>query len=206
MCVYVYRWLDRCIAAQKNPHRQNLFAIIQGGLDITPGGLREICLKEMVKRDTPGYAIGNRCVSRHSHPTEHDAPSSPCRLDPTPPHLPAYSSSSLSIAPSHTNTAWSLGGLAGGEDKDTFWRVVEHSTLRLPDTKPKYLMGVGYPVDLVVAVALGVDMFDCVYPTRTARFGVGFTPYGGVRLKSKVGDNLFYIVRVDIKLIYHYCT
>eukprot|EP01031_Cornospumella_fuschlensis_P038066 gene38066-46250_t len=128
------RWLDRCIAAHKNPHRQNLFAIIQGGLDVTPGGLREICLQEMVKRDTPGYAIG---------------------------------------------------GLAGGEDKDTFWRVVEHSARHLPDTKPKYLMGVGYPVDLVVAVALGVDMFDCVYPTRTARFGVAFTPYGGVRLKSK---------------------
>lgn len=69
---------------------------------------------------------------------------------------------------------------------------MEHSTLHLPDTKPKYLMGVGYPVDLVVSVALGVDMFDCVYPTRTARFGVGFTPFGGVRLKSKVG----YILRL----------
>ncbi len=46
-------------------------------------------------------------------------------------------------------------------------------------------MGVGYPLDLVVCVALGVDMFDCVYPTRTARFGVAFVPSGTLRLKSK---------------------
>lgn len=69
------RWLDRCIAAHKRPHDQNLFAIIQGGLDVSPGGLREQCLEAMIQRDTPGYAIG---------------------------------------------------GLAGGEDKHFFWRVVAH--------------------------------------------------------------------------------
>ena len=52
------RWLDRCIAAHKRPEDQNLFCIIQGGLDISPGGLREQCLNEMIKRDTPGFAIG----------------------------------------------------------------------------------------------------------------------------------------------------
>ncbi len=51
-------------------------------------------------------------------------------------------------------------------------------TARLPSNKPRYLMGVGYPLDLVVCTALGCDMFDCVYPTRTARFGVALVPSG----------------------------
>lgn len=69
------RWLDRCIAAHKRPSEQNLFGIIQGGLDVSLGGMRERCLEEMLKRNLPGYAIG---------------------------------------------------GLAGGEDKSSFWRVVAH--------------------------------------------------------------------------------
>ena len=52
-----------------------------------------------------------------------------------------------------------IGGLAGGEDKDSFWRVVSYCTSRLPEDKPRYLMGVGYPLDLVICVALGVDMY-----------------------------------------------
>lgn len=64
---------------------------------------------------------------------------------------------------------YAIGGLSGGESKDLFWRVVAQCTAALPANKPRYLMGVGYPVDLVVCVALGVDMFDCVFPTRTAR-------------------------------------
>ncbi len=51
-------------------------------------------------------------------------------------------------------------------------------TARLPSNKPRYLMGVGYPLDLVLCTALGCDMFDCVYPTRTARFGVALVPSG----------------------------
>lgn len=70
--------LDRCIKAHIRPKEQNLFAIIQGGLDFSAGGLRERCLKQMIERDTPGYAIG---------------------------------------------------GLAGGESKDHFWRVVAHVRL-----------------------------------------------------------------------------
>lgn len=119
------RWLDRCMAAHARPDQQNLFAIIQGGLDVSPGGLRDQCLREMIMRDLPGYAIG---------------------------------------------------GLAGGEEKYHFWRVVSHVRLiataclwlcnthfiqcakALPESKPRYLMGVGYPLDLVVCTALGVDM------------------------------------------------
>ena len=59
---------------------------------------------------------------------------------------------------------------AGGEEKKDFWPVVSKCTAALPEDKPRYLMGVGYPLDLVVCTALGVDMYDCVYPTRTARY------------------------------------
>ena len=69
------RWLDRCITAHSRPHEQSLFAIIQGGLDVHPGGLRDICISQMVARNLPGYAIG---------------------------------------------------GLAGGEDKEKFWKVVSY--------------------------------------------------------------------------------
>lgn len=57
---------------------------------------------------------------------------------------------------------------SGGESKDEFWRVVHLCTDILPKDKPRYLMGVGFAMDLVVCCALGVDMFDCVFPTRTA--------------------------------------
>lgn len=63
---------------------------------------------------------------------------------------------------------YAIGGLSGGEEKAHFWRMVDISTDYLPVEKPRYLMGVGFAVDLIVCSALGVDMFDCVYPTRTA--------------------------------------
>lgn len=63
---------------------------------------------------------------------------------------------------------FAIGGLSGGESKDDFWKMVHLSTDLLPREKPRYLMGVGFATDLVVCCALGVDMFDCVFPTRTA--------------------------------------
>ncbi|KAK5021823.1 hypothetical protein LTS07_010718 [Exophiala sideris] len=123
------RWLDRCIVAHKYPEKQNLFCIIQGGLDLE---LRRQCCEEMVQRDTPGIAIG---------------------------------------------------GLSGGEAKSDFCRVVDTCTGLLPEKKPRYVMGIGYPEDIVVAVALGADMFDCVWPTRTARFGNAITSRGVLNLK-----------------------
>ncbi|XP_063966531.1 queuine tRNA-ribosyltransferase catalytic subunit 1-like [Lytechinus pictus] len=139
------RWLDRCIKAHGRPHDQNLFAIIQGGLD---RDLRIQCVKEMVKRDTPGYAIG---------------------------------------------------GLSGGEAKDKFWRMVSLSTDHLPKNKPRYCMGVGYAVDLVVCCALGVDMYDCVFPTRTARFGCALLMDGQLQLKNKQFANDFQPIDKDCK-------
>lgn len=123
------RWLDRCIAAHAKPESQNLFCIIQGGLDIE---LRKECTREMVARDTPGIAIG---------------------------------------------------GLSGGEAKDSFCKVVDTCTSLLPGNKPRYVMGVGYPEDILVSVALGADMFDCVWPTRTARFGNAITSEGTLNLR-----------------------
>lgn len=82
------RWLDRCIAAHKYPERQNLFCIIQGGLDLD---LRRECTAEMVARDTPGIAIG---------------------------------------------------GLSGGEEKESYCKVVDTCTGLLPEKKPRYVMGV----------------------------------------------------------------
>jgi len=79
---------------------------------------------------------------------------------------------------------YAVGGLAGGEEKDAFCRVVAQCTASLPDDKPRYVMGVGYPLDLVVCSALGADMFDCVYPSRTARFGTALIPEGVLRLKT----------------------
>ncbi|KAJ1649240.1 Queuine tRNA-ribosyltransferase catalytic subunit 1 [Dispira simplex] len=137
------RWLDRCIGAHKYPERQNLFPIIQGGLD---SDLRRKCLEKMIARDAPGYAIG---------------------------------------------------GLSGGEEKDTFWQVVSLCTDHLPEAKPRYCMGVGYAEDLVVCAALGVDMFDCVFPTRTARFGNALTRDGGITFKINRYQNDFGPIEED---------
>ena len=134
-CHRTLRWIDRCIAAHGRAAEQNLFGIAQGGLDVSPGGLRDVCLAGLVARDA---------------------------------HLPGYA----------------IGGLAGGEDKAHFWRVVAHGTARLPPSKPRYLMGVGYPLDIVVCTALGIDMYDCVYPTRTGRFGTALVHAGLIKLKA----------------------
>lgn len=80
---------------------------------------------------------------------------------------------------------YAIGGLSGGEEKDKFWRIVNLCTDKLPQDKPIYCMGVGYALDLVVCVALGVDMFDCVFPTRTARFGSALTRFGSMNLTMK---------------------
>uniref|UniRef100_G3RXR3 Queuine tRNA-ribosyltransferase catalytic subunit 1 n=1 Tax=Gorilla gorilla gorilla TaxID=9595 RepID=G3RXR3_GORGO len=86
---------------------------------------------------------------------------------------------------------FAIGGLSGGESKSQFWRMVALSTSRLPKDKPRYLMGVGYATDLVVCVALGCDMFDCVFPTRTARFGSALVPTGNLQLRKKVFEKDF---------------
>ncbi len=79
---------------------------------------------------------------------------------------------------------YAIGGLAVGEPKAEMWPAVAWTTAALPQRKPRYLMGVGHPEDLVAGIALGVDMFDCVYPTRTGRFGYALTDTGRLNLNS----------------------
>lgn len=122
------RWISRCNSANKNPQTQNLFPIVQGGLNKSE---RKKCVEGMIALDSPGYAIG---------------------------------------------------GLSGGEEKSKFIDIVDYTANILPLDKPRYLMGVGYPVDVVICMALGVDMFDCVYPTRVARHGLALSRKGNLKL------------------------
>src|SRR6516162_9804318 len=78
---------------------------------------------------------------------------------------------------------YAVGGLAVGEPKPLMYEIIEQTEPYLPEEKPRYLMGVGTPADLVEAVALGVDMFDCVMPTRHARNGWLFTREGHIAIK-----------------------
>ncbi|TEA80125.1 tRNA guanosine(34) transglycosylase Tgt [Allopusillimonas ginsengisoli] len=79
---------------------------------------------------------------------------------------------------------YAIGGLSVGEPKEDMMRVLSHVAPRLPENAPRYLMGVGTPEDLVEGVARGVDMFDCVMPTRNARNGWLFTRYGDIKIRN----------------------
>lgn len=79
---------------------------------------------------------------------------------------------------------YAIGGLSVGEPKEDMLRILAHTAPQLPQDKPRYLMGVGTPEDLVAAVSRGVDMFDCVMPTRNARNGWLFTRHGDIKLKN----------------------
>jgi queuine tRNA-ribosyltransferase len=79
---------------------------------------------------------------------------------------------------------YAIGGLSVGEPKEDMLRILAHTPANMPKNKPRYLMGVGTPEDLVAAVSMGVDMFDCVMPTRNARNGWLFTSYGDLKLKN----------------------
>ena len=130
-CERSLRWIDRCIKAHKRKNDQNLYGIVQGGINVELR--REACI-EWKKRNLPGYAIG---------------------------------------------------GMSGGESKQEFCDTVSICAEYLPENKPRYLMGIGYPVDLVVCALLGVDQFDCVFATRTARFGSALTDNGFLKIKSE---------------------
>lgn len=126
------RWAKRCIEANKNPDKQGLFAIVQGGIYEE---LRQKSLDELNEMDEgfSGYAIG---------------------------------------------------GLAVGEPREDMYRILDYITPKLPENKPRYLMGVGEPLDMLEAVANGVDMMDCVQPSRIGRHGTVFTKYGRLVIKN----------------------
>ncbi len=124
------RWLKRCVAAHKNPDRQALFGIMQGGFF---RDLREKSASAITALDLPGYAIG---------------------------------------------------GISVGEPKEEYVGVLEYAPDLLPENKPRYVMGIGTPDYIFEAVEHGVDMFDCVEPTRIARHGVAMTSHGRVNIKN----------------------
>jgi queuine tRNA-ribosyltransferase len=131
------RWAQQCMQAQKRKD-QALFAIVQGSVY---NDLREMCAKELVQMDFPGYAIG---------------------------------------------------GVSVGEGLDLLKRVVEFTEPHLPVDKPRYLMGVGLPEDILESVERGMDMFDCVIPTRYARSATLFTFRGKIRLTNRNYRRDFY--------------
>ncbi|CAI7772525.1 unnamed protein product [Closterium sp. NIES-53] len=236
------RWMDRCMQAHSRPHDQNLFGIVQGGLDPK---LRQYCCQHSTS-SSPSllFPLSLRFLHQKYEIqfwgdfgidlTTLPSPATPlplsivCSL-----LLPLPSSSLHCLLPAAASTiflsplsapccclyhlplsivcsllpplslppldacrdiclkglidrdlpGYAIGGLAGGEDKESFWRVVAQCTAALPANKPRYVMGVGYPLDIVVCSALGADMYDCVYPTRTARFGTALIPEGVLKLK-----------------------
>jgi len=94
---------------------------------------------------------------------------------------------------------YAIGGLSVGEPKEDMLRILKHTAPQLPPNKPRYLMGVGTPEDLVAAVSQGIDMFDCVMPTRNARNGMLFTRYGDIKIKNAQ-------FRVDTRPLDEHCA
>lgn len=123
------RWAKRARGARTRSD-QHVFAIVQGGLDLT---LREQSAAELADLGFDGYAVG---------------------------------------------------GLSVGEDRQATHEVAEHTVRLLPEEKPRYLMGVGTPEELVRYTAMGFDLFDCVLPTRNARNGMAFTSEGRLAIKN----------------------
>lgn len=89
---------------------------------------------------------------------------------------------------------YAIGGLAVGETSNEMYKVLEYTTPLLPTNKPRYLMGVGKPENILESIKYGIDMFDCVMPTRNARHGYLFTSKGTVKIKQKKYKNDFGIL------------
>ncbi len=81
-------------------------------------------------------------------------------------------------------SGYAIGGVSVGEPREIQWKVVEYTAKLLPEDRPRYLMGVGYPVDILFAVLNGVDMFDCVLPSRNGRHGVAFVRKGTIKVTN----------------------
>jgi queuine tRNA-ribosyltransferase len=124
------RWAERCKRAFGARDAQNLFAIVQGGIDLD---LRRRSAEALVGEGFDGYAIG---------------------------------------------------GLAVGEGQADMLKTLDATAPLLPETRPRYLMGVGKPLDIIESVARGVDMFDCVLPTRSGRHGQAWTDAGPLNITN----------------------
>ena len=100
-----------------------------------------------------------------------------------------------------------IGGLSVGEPAEEMYEMTEIVTAVLPEDKPRYLMGVGTPINILENIALGIDMFDCVMPTRNARNGMLFTAHGTINIKNKKWENDFSAIdAMDITFVDTYYT
>ncbi|WP_185872431.1 tRNA guanosine(34) transglycosylase Tgt [Blattabacterium cuenoti] len=104
------------------------------------------------------------------------------------PDLRKYSVEKISLLESE---GYAIGGLSLGEEKEKTYNITDLLTDLLPKEKPRYLMGVGYPVDILEGISLGIDMFDCVIPTRNGRHGMLFTWNGIMNIKNKKWEKDF---------------
>ena len=99
--------------------------------------------------------------------------------------FPDLRTASIEQLAEHDFDGFAIGGLSVGEPKRTMYSLLAHTVPLLPKAKPRYLMGVGTPLDIVTGISHGVDMFDCVLPTRNARNGTLYTSLGKINIKRK---------------------
>jgi queuine tRNA-ribosyltransferase len=146
---------------------------------VIPGGADEATARDALDRTLRWLA---RCKKRHDELKTSDQALWPIIQGGT---LPALRTESVGrILELGPWTRIAIGGLSVGEPKDKMYQTIDVLEARLPPTLPRYLMGVGFPADLVAAVERGVDLFDCVAPTRGGRNGSAFTPEGTLNIRN----------------------
>jgi len=146
---------------------------------VIPGGADEATARDALERTLRWLA---RCQKRHAELKKSDQTLWPIIQGGT---LPALRTECLDrILEIGPWTGIAIGGLSVGEPKDKMYQTIDVLEARLPATLPRYLMGVGFPADLVAAVERGVDLFDCVAPTRGGRNGSAFTPDGTLNIRN----------------------
>ena len=150
---------------------------------VIPGGADEATARDALERTLRWL---ERCKKKHSELIDgiHDGSQTlwPILQGGT---LPALRTESLDrVMELGPWTGIAIGGLSVGEPKDEMYETIDVLEARLPATLPRYLMGVGFPADLVAAVERGVDLFDCVAPTRGGRNGSAFTPEGTLNIRN----------------------
>ena len=146
---------------------------------VIPGGADEATARDALERTLRWLA---RCKKRHEELKTSQQTLWPIIQGGT---LPALRTDCLDrILELGPWTGIAIGGLSVGEPKDKMYQTIDVLESRLPPTLPRYLMGVGFPLDLVAAVERGVDLFDCVAPTRGGRNGSAFTPEGALNIRN----------------------
>ncbi len=146
---------------------------------VVPGGADEATARDALDRTLRWL---DRCKKRHAELKTSEQTLWPIIQGGT---LPALRTESLDrILESGPWTGIAIGGLSVGEPKDKMYQTIDVLVSRMPATLPRYLMGVGFPADLVAAVERGVDLFDCVAPTRGGRNGSAFTPEGTLNIRN----------------------